>query len=347
MGLTSSAAVVSCGPAQTDERIDPLTPAYRKLEASPTAQTIDVSVDVSWTGDLPHRYVDRPAPPKPDQKQLAGVQRPAFERHDLPNRRVAARVWKKPKGPPGVGFVTNASVTGMWIETDTSLPLRTQVQVELHVPGGYSATLIGRVIRANDKGMAVHLNTEDSTWQFRSSFLELARREEGQAPSVIVRTDEASEEPVATSTPESEAVDFRVLGVKWHEVLADLKDDAIHQEFIQECLRRQRLEFGLERYRELKGGPEDAVAAKYLGQIGVILGFMSLKKDPAKDDEKRTKTLKLMLLCISVLGALLLAQRLWVAKTELPSDVMAPQPQNESPPPVEEKAEWELPKSER
>ena len=100
-------------------------------------------------------------------------------------------------------------------------------------------------------------------------------------------------------------------------MLGDLQDDAIHQEFIQECLRLQRLEFGLERYRELKDGPDDAIASRYLGQIGVILGFMSLKKKPDEDKEKRARMLKLVLFCVCVLGALMLAKQLFLTKANM------------------------------
>jgi hypothetical protein len=320
--------------------------------------SIDITVDVSWTGDLPHRYLDRPAPKieKQERNQIAGVERPAFERHELEKGRVAARIWRKPQGPPGVGFVTNASVTGMWIETDSAMPARTQVQVELLVPGGYSATLSGKIVRANASGMAVQLKTEDSTWQFRSSFLELARREDGQAPSVIIRKGDVEEgERAPEIDPNAEAADFRVLGAKWQEVLTELSSDAVHQEFIQECLRRQRLEFGLERYRELKDGPDDAIAAKYLGQIGVILGFMSLKKEQKGDDGKRARMAKLILLFAVVVGALLLAKELFLTKatvTDPPPAAMAPRVDELPPPPpledpVEESSDWELPKKKK
>ena len=330
--------------------------------------SIDLFVDVSWTGDLPGRYVDRPAPKvqAAESLRLAGVERPAFERHDLPRDRVAVRLWKKPQGPPGVGFVANASVTGMWIETDSPLALREQVTVELHVPGGYSATFPGRVVRANEKGMAIHLNTGDSTWQFRSSFLELARRSDGQAPSVVVRR--ADLEELDDTADLRDAGDLRVLGEKWHEVLADLKADAVHQDFIQECLKRQRLEFGLERYRELKGGAYDAIAAKYLGQIGVILGFMSLKKNPQTEENDRYARAKMVMLVVIVLGALLLARQLFMTKAQvlespLPA-VEAPRVESpeappeqaieetveetvEPPPAPETKALWELPKKKK
>jgi hypothetical protein len=335
------------------------------------SNSIDISVDVSWTGDLPGRYVDRPAVQNVQvvdrPHALAGVERPAFERHDLPKERVAARVWKKPQGPPGVGFVKNASVTGMWIDTDSPMPLREQVTVELQVPGGYSATLGGRVVRANDRGMAIHLNTEDSTWQFRSSFLELARREDGQPPSVIVRR--ADIEPEDDTADLRDAGDLRVLGAKWHEVLADLKQDAVHQDFIQECLKRQRLEFGLERYRELKGGPDNAVAAKYLGQIGVILGFMSLKKNPQTDQSDRYARAKMLMLVVIVLGALFLARQLFMTKANVVDAprpaVLAPRVESPEPaaieapiePQIEQTAEplpesdtkplWELPKKKK
>jgi hypothetical protein len=322
--------------------------------------SIDISVDVSWTGDLPGQYVERPSAQNVkvvDPAAVAGVERPAFERHDLAKDRVLARVWKKPQGPPGTGYVSNASVSGMWIATDSPMPLREQVTVELQVPGGYSATLGGRVVRANEKGMAIHLNTEDSTWQFRSSFLELARKADGPGPSVIVR--KADVEVDDDTADLRDASDLRVLGAKWHEVLADLKKDAVHQDFIQECLKRQRVEFGLERYRELKGGPDSEIASKYLGQIGVILGFMSLKKNPQNADNDRYSRAKLVMLVIVVLGALVLARELFITKVQHTTDApkrqvtMAPvvepppppPPIDEPPPPAtEQKALWELPK---
>ena len=73
--------------------------------------------------------------------------RRAFERHELTNSRVHARIWLRKKGPPAVGRVTNASITGMWIETSETFPLKTEVTVELLVLGGYSAVLPGRIVR--------------------------------------------------------------------------------------------------------------------------------------------------------------------------------------------------------
>lgn len=217
-------------------------------------------------------------------------------------------MWKSAKGPPSIGRITNASVTGMWIEGADTYALRTEVTVELLVPGGYSATLFGRVVRRNDSGMAIHLSTDDSTWQFRSSFLELARNPDSEAPVVVVRKGEVA-------TPDGDlAADMRVLGGKWHEVLADLEDDAVHQEFIQECIRRHRLEFGLERYRELRDGPDDELASRYLGQIGTILGFMSLKKNKPAEDPARRNLVRVVLLMLVLVGALLAARQIFVDK---------------------------------
>lgn len=286
--------------------------------ASQLTSTIDISVDISWTGDLPATYTNRPTRREVplDLRSIAGIERPAFERYDLDPSRVEARVWKKAKGPPSVGRVTNASVTGMWIEGADNYPLRTEVTVELMVPGGYSATLAGRVVRRNDDGMAIHLTTDDSTWHFRSSFLELAKSKSGEAPVVVVRKGD-------TAAPDGDlAGDMRVLGGKWHEVLADLEDDDVHQEFIQECIRRQRLEFGLERYRELRGGPDDEVASKYLGQIGTILGFMSLKKKDETDDPARGKLLKVILLVLALVCALVAARSVLMEKLT-PADAPA------------------------
>jgi hypothetical protein len=320
--------------------------------AAHLAPTIDISVDISWTGDLPATYTNR-APRREvavDLKSIAGVERPAFERYDLDVHKIEARVWKKQKGPPSIGRVTNASITGMWVEVDDPFPMKTDVSVELVVAGGYSATLSGRVVRQVGRGMAIHLSTDDSTWHFRSSFLELSRKAEATPPSVIIRKGEAPPQ-------EGDVVaDMRVLGGKWHEVLADLDSDPIHQGFIQECIRRRRLEFALERYRELRGGPDEEVAARYLAQIGKILGFISLKKETKDDDPSRNKTIKLLVLLLLVLGVLFVAQQVYLVSSEdggeMPQDMIlappprdvAPEPPGERKPPAEEKQGlWDLP----
>ena len=311
----------------------------------PESYYSNMGVDVMWTGDLvsrdlaPGPKTTRDAPlltldPEPQQEgrsARAGISRRpwssagdveelsprrGFERYDLTGTLVAATIWPGGSASPIAGRVTNGSVTGMWIETDTPLPFRTEVQVEWSVMGGYAMAFPGRVVRTTDRGMAVHLITDDASWRFRSSFIDLARTATEMPPSVVIRRERVLPKQSIELTDRVIAG----LGERWRGVEARLEDDATHQAFIHECLRHRRLEFALERYRELKAlNPGDPLPTRYLRQIGTILTFYTLQRgEPPRDAGMLRKLAPIVAGVVLALSALLVAERITSGRLSAP-----------------------------
>lgn len=279
-----------------------------------------MGVDILWTGDLAETE-DMVVPPvRPDDEtgsfdvQELEPHRRGFERYDLSANFVRATVREAPKGGSGlIGRVTNASVTGMWVETDQPLPFRCEVDVDWCVMGSYSMRFPGRVVRTTDAGMAVVMEVDDSSWRFRSSFIDLARTPSEEPPSVIVQ-------PRASRAEGARGDDqLEQLAAAWKKVETDLLDDESHQVFINTCLAARRLEYALERYRELKlHNPSSEIATRYLKQIGTILTFYTLAREPAKSDVPRWRkaAVVLALLAIGAAGALTFAERLTASRLQ-------------------------------
>lgn len=271
-----------------------------------------VGVDVLWTGDLAETEDMQLPPVRPDDEtgsfdvQEMQAHRRGFERYDLTQNFVRASVIDTPGSAGHVGRVTNASVTGMWVETSHPLPFRTDVDVDWCVTGTFSMRFHGRVVRATDSGMAVVLEVDDESWRFRSSFIDLARTRSEAPPSVIV----APHRGAPFEQPDDK---LENLGEVWKTVEEALHDDAAHQVFINACLSARRLEYALERYRELKlHNPESEVATRYLKQIGTILTFYTLKKKGEREPTPRWKKALVVLAIISVgaTAALTFAERM-------------------------------------
>lgn len=281
---------------------------------APGSYYANVGVDILWTGDLAVTEDMHLPPVRPDDEagtydivELEPNQR-GFERYDLTANFVRATVLDG-EGPNSglTGRVTNASVTGMWVETNHPLPFRSDVDVDWCVMGSYSMRFSGRVVRTTESGMAVVLEVDDSSWRFRSSFIDLARTPSEEPPSVIVQPQRSRR---AASTPDARLAE---LGAQWKRVEEDLFDDARHQAFINACLSARRLEYALERYRELKlHNPTSELATRYLKQIGTILTFYTLKREASEEETPRWKkaAVVLALLAIGAVGALTFAERM-------------------------------------
>lgn len=76
-----------------------------------------------------------------------GRERRRAERHRV---RVRVRFWNEAEGLEGTGVTTDLSDTGMFIETKTSVPLDTRLQLEVDLDSGkYTAVgTVARVLRA-------------------------------------------------------------------------------------------------------------------------------------------------------------------------------------------------------
>ncbi len=297
--------------------------------APPTPYYAQMGIDISWTGDLavtedmhlpPMRTDDETGSLEPEN---TGRSRRGFERYNLEQNFIRATVRQGSEPSGESGRVTNASVTGLWIETSQPLPFRTDVDVDWCVMGSFSMRFPGRVVRCTDTGMAVVLDVDDSSWRFRSSFVDLARTPTDEPPTVIVQKREGNSHAV----PQPNDALLLGLAEQWQRMEKNLDDDKAHQEFINACLNAKRLEYALERYRELKlHNPNSPVATRYLKQIGTILTFYTLNKDPEDTSPpwwKKTGAL-IVLLLVAAVGSLTLAERLTQSKLQLESTTTAP-----------------------
>ncbi|MEM7675067.1 MAG: PilZ domain-containing protein [Myxococcota bacterium] len=201
-----------------------------------------------------------------------GEGRRGFSRFRLAKNFIRAKIFSD-DGKPRFGRMTNASVTGLFIRCQSPLPFRSIVRVEWCMTGTTKMTFLGKVVRSAEQGMAIHLTTDDADWRYRAAFIDLCRTPTDDPPTVTVRKLKAAE---ARRYQEDDDI-VRRLGQAWRQVEEDLGNDKKHQDFIQQCLRERRLQFALERYRELQKWPTDTFdPAPYLKQLGTILSFYQL-----------------------------------------------------------------------
>lgn len=299
---------------------DLAAPAAPQAWASPVGQPAPnsyyahVGVDMLWTGDLavtedmhlpPVRPDDETGNLEPDDDDSA---RRGFERYDLTQNFVRATISDAGPTPSHMGRVTSASVTGMWVDTDNPLPFRADLDVDWCFMGSLSMRFAGRVVRTSASGMAVVLDVDDASWRFRSTFIDQARTPGDDPPTVIIR-------PRSDKAPPIHKADGTLLRLadQWQAMEDSLEDDEAHQAFINACLSAQRLEYALERYRELKlHNPNSPVATRYLKQIGTILTFYTFKREATETGTPWWKKAVAIMVVLGVgaVGSLTLAERL-------------------------------------
>ncbi|MEL7371997.1 MAG: PilZ domain-containing protein, partial [Myxococcota bacterium] len=207
-----------------------------------------------------------------------GEGRRGFSRFRLANNFIRAKIFSD-DGKPRFGRMTNASVTGLFIRCQSPLSFRTIVRVEWCMTDNTKMTFMGKVVRSADQGMAIHLTTDDADWRYRAAFIDLCRTPTKNPPTVIVRKLSSAE---ARRYQEDDDI-VRRLGHAWRQVEEDINNDQRHQAFIQQCLREKRLQFALERYRELQKWPSETFdPGPYLKQLGTILSFYQLAHQPSE-----------------------------------------------------------------
>jgi hypothetical protein len=308
-----------------------------KQEGRQESYYSDIGLDIKWTGDLVLSITEEglkivedpetadlgPAPePEPSPEEPPR----RFERYSLEANVIRVHVVSDPIQPPAVGRLTIASVTSMWVKVKDTLPVGTPVFVDWSVLGGLSMTFAGRVVRAAGYGMGVQLVTDDHSWRFRSSFIDLARTPTTTPPTATIRrTNEA-----ALKAFQSSEETVGVLARRWEQIQSRLEDDALHQEFIHECIRQKRLEFALERYRQLKQGRPDLLAVNgYLQQIGTILTFYTLQRTEKTKEPPTTqkKVLAVVVLCLAVVAMMVVAQMMVKRRVEAraPAAIIRPE----------------------
>lgn len=274
----------------------------------------DMGIDTLWTGDI-QRSIDISIDVRPpiDVEEI-DARRRGFERYSLRENLIRTAIFGAERHAHH-GRLVDASVTGMWIETEHPLAFRSEVDVEWCVMG-FSQTFKGRVVRSALNGMAIQIETDDVTWRFRSSFIDLARTPSQDPPSVIVRL--RADRDGRRVTPDLAVL--QQLEQEWLCVLEALDMDDVHQGFINVCLKNKRLEFALECYRELKTtNPDSEIATRYLKQIGTILAFYTLQPSNQPSEERKKGLLPIVLIVLAVLVAAIAAPSIVRSKLERPT----------------------------
>jgi hypothetical protein len=190
------------------------------------------------------------------------------------------------------------------LEARRPIPAATRVEVELVFLDGRRVPLHGRVARSGAGEMSVRLDLLEGDGALLERYLEQSQEQApgARGPELIrIRprgAPESKDEP-----------DDAVLLARWQEASLDLDDQEAHQRFIQDCVRARRLEFAVQCYRNLQAvSPDDERVARYLQQVGTILGFYVLRKSNQGDADgavKIPRTLKVGAIFLLVVGALL------------------------------------------
>lgn len=177
----------------------------------------------------------------------------------------------------------------------------TAVMVELTTVEGLRGELAGRVAGSTDTEMGIELVLPAVQQGLFRRFLDEAR----DVTQPLIEQVRIRAVPAAVPLEEKVA-DTVGLEQRWLEVKDHLADDPRQQHFIQECLKAQRLEFAVQCYRGLKTErPDDPLAAKYLNQVGTILGFYALRKEKAPVDKGMPNSVKFTLLAF-IIAALMI-----------------------------------------
>ncbi len=188
------------------------------------------------------------------------------------------------------GRVISMSVGGqMLVDLTAPFEFGTLVNVELIVVDGQRAELGGTVGRSGEGQILIELDVPTEQASLLKRFITEAQ--DVAQPSIEqIRIRERAKTEVAPV----DFVDDKTLADLFDVAAASLDDDATQQSFIQACIQAQRLQFAVQCYRELKNDhPEDERVARYLNQVGTILGFYAFRKaDGDKTDEGMPRTMK-------------------------------------------------------
>jgi CheY-like chemotaxis protein len=243
-----------------------------------------------------------PAAPKPATR---GRDRRAFVRHEFDTEVVRA-VLVAADGKETRGRIRNMSPKGgLMVETTARYAPRAGLTAEFVLLDGRMMIFTGRVVRSSVSDLALKLDVDDAQIEFLERFIEDTRspnQKNLQPVKVAPRVEGTT----------ADIIDDMSLMKLWLEVSESLDNDDMQQQFIQHCLKAEKLEFAVARYRELKAQrPDDERVAKYLHQIGTILGFYALsKKEAVGEKQKLPSSIKLMIVLFALAGlALIFAAR--------------------------------------
>lgn len=234
--------------------------------------------------------------------------RPGQQQTELSHRAIPVDV-RNAQGQPVEGTLLRASKTGLVVRTEEPLPFRSVVLAEWVAFGGYTMAFAGHVIRTSDDEMALRFELQsehDAT--FLSSFVQMADSEDSSALRLTIR--QVKDDDASLDAAEQ----TRRLEQAWAHLEPRFGQDASHQTFIQTCLRMQRIDFALDRYRESLNRPDHKASAQaYLDQLGKILSFAGFSKHEQTSAQPKRKMLWVVVagifLVLTLLGLRLVASR--------------------------------------
>jgi DNA-binding response OmpR family regulator len=205
------------------------------------------------------------------------------------------------------GRVRTMSYEGsMTFDCVSPLPSGSGLKVYLRLVQGSELQFDATATGYTDTTMSVKLSLVTGALPFLRAYVDEVRDISQGTISEIKAVQVAGK---ASGSIGADEVD-QALVARWREVAGQLDDDSAQQSFIQACLKAKKVEFAVQRYRELKEThPGDARVDRYLQQVGTILGFFALKgQAPTVADKVGVpKTIKI------ALGILVLAVLfLWV-----------------------------------
>lgn len=230
------------------------------------------------------------------------VERRRNERYEFDNFVVRA-IMKDAEGRVTRARVRDMSSGGLFIETTTPFPFKSDLYLEAKLKSGRSITVAGRVVFQPESGMAVRLKTDVQTRAFLLAFVD-----EIVDPSCEDSLREITlVQRAAPDGASADSADIASLSQAWNRVLRHIEDDAVHQAFIQKCLSATRLDYALEQYRRLQTErPDDDRVTKYLTQVGTILNFQAFSRDDKPQSSKKRSPFAMKLMGVFFLGVLAL-----------------------------------------
>jgi hypothetical protein len=242
-----------------------------------------------------------PTPSEATRAATADIERRKSLRQELNVRPVRA-VLSMEKEQSARGRVRNMSAQGgLFIETHAPLPFKARVRADFTLPNARRMSFEGRVVRKPEDGVAIHLKANLDGVKFLHTFIEQAVAFDGPAVQDIHIFELEGEEETEQAVSEAE------LSQAWDKLRDNFASEEQNQAFIKLCLSGRRLDYALERYREMRRErPEDERIPKYLLQIGTIISFSAMNKaQPEKEAKKVRPAVALIFLLVVALCSLL------------------------------------------
>lgn len=169
---------------------------------------------------------------------------------------------------------------GMVVDLKQPLLTDSPLSAELTCVDGERHGYRGKVQRTTAEQILVQLEIAEERKPHFDRFLTEAR--DITQPSIYQIRIRAQDPSMRVET----WLDDQALARLWNDASNALEDDATQQRFIQACLKANKVDFAVRCYRELKeDNPEDERVARYLNQVGTILGFYAFRKEATQVQE--------------------------------------------------------------